>query len=336
MFHTDNVGKFSGDWAKVARFSPNRSTLPVLGFVLVDAKEDEVYLTATDLEQTILIRLTDVDVNEKTGICLPAKTAASLFSMWDDRLLTVEIEKRTMKATVNGGEGSKSKAELKGLDPEEFPPYRSMLKGDFKPEVVYTVNTADFAAAVSRVAICASGDESRPILSAVHFVQKGEELILEAADGFRLGRDSIAVEASKKNVKTVFSACVPAKTVLEVSKIMEGETIQIGFDNGENGQVRFVSGNVEVASVTVQGNYPDVDQIIPKKKPIVATLNTKIIRSGCEAGESGCFRLSHHAPYGELRGKLRHDPHPERRARQSDGSHGCFYRYGSHSRGQGY
>jgi len=110
----------------------------------------------------------------------------------------------------------------------------------------------------SQVAYAAAADESRPVLTGVKFWVVGSELMVVATDGFRLSRKQIP------NLKSqIPNVILPARTILELARVAEEEEI-IMETVKENNQVIFSCGDVQLVSRVLEGNFPDVDKIIPQ------------------------------------------------------------------------
>ena len=86
-----------------------------------------------------------------------------------------------------------------------------------------------------------------------------KKLNITATDGFRLSREVIEVDGELANL------IIPARTVVELSKILsEGkkEEVEMQVVSGSN-QLVFLYDKYQLISRVLEGNFPDVDKIIP-------------------------------------------------------------------------
>jgi DNA polymerase III subunit beta len=129
-----------------------------------------------------------------------------------------------------------------------------------------------FALNVSLVAFAAGNDDSRPIFTGVMLSYTNGLLTIASTDGFRLSEKIVTLESKMEN----FSVIVPAKTLLEISKIFASseETIKMGINAGGN-MVLFEAGDTFVASIVLEGEYPDYKRIIPKDSILNASFSTQ-------------------------------------------------------------
>jgi DNA polymerase-3 subunit beta len=115
------------------------------------------------------------------------------------------------------------------------------------------------------VAFCAATDESRPVLTGVLFNVDGKFLKVTATDGFRLSRKLIELDDEITGIDK--GLILPARTIMEMSKILadgKKEGIELGIV-GESNQAVLGYENVELASRVLEGNFPDVERIVPKE-----------------------------------------------------------------------
>ena len=122
-----------------------------------------------------------------------------------------------------------------------------------------------FKEMINQVAFAASSDDSRPVLAGVYLQIEGREMTLAAADGFRLAKRTTSLE---EPVDTVVKLIIPAKSMVELARALpddEGENaepVSIVITPNRN-QVLFRHENLEVTSRLVEGNYVDIQRVIP-------------------------------------------------------------------------
>ena len=244
----------------VSRAVSPKSTLPVLEFIRFDMPDNETLrLSATDLTKSITVKI-PAKINQMLGVCLPAKTIVEFIGTLSSGELEMTIDERTMVAKIVSGS---SKSSIKGITTVEFPNV-SPFKGQ-------TINLSDsFWALVSRVAVAASGDEARPILTGIFIKGEDKTLTVSAADGFRLARAHVLTDSDEK-----YSVIIPASAIRELVKVIKGDCKMTISTNA----VLFESENVSFASQLIDGNYPDVDQIIPESFPVCVTVASNELKT---------------------------------------------------------
>lgn len=214
--------------------------------VLINAQPEGVTLLATNLEMGIR-----VDIGGKTDkpgqITVPAKNLTEFVASLP--LETVELKLEEEKLKISCG---KSSAVFSTIDAKEFPiiPFSSGEHIDINSQLIKQVAT--------EVAFSAAVDESRPVLTGVKFEKRDKNLVVTATDGFRLSQKNISISNSISNL------IVPARTIMELARV--GEEDQISMEVvSQNNQVIFTAGKIQIISRILEGNFPDVDKIIPRE-----------------------------------------------------------------------
>jgi DNA polymerase III subunit beta len=240
----------------VGRVVPNRGQLPVLSNVLIEAGKEGVVLSATNLEIGLRV-VAGGKVLKEGAITVPAKN----FSEFVGSLPAgnVELESEGEKLKVGGG---KLNATFAGIAAAEFPVISKPDETEGKKKgFAMKKNTLEEVA--TQVAYAAAGDESRPVLTGVMFEISGKKLKVTATDGFRLSRKTITTEAEIKGLEK--GLILPARTIMEISRVVaEGKKEDVEVEiAGDSNQVIMGYEGIYLASRVLEGNFPDVEKIIP-------------------------------------------------------------------------
>lgn len=275
----------------VSRAVSSRSTLPVLGNVLVATDEGRLRLSATNLELGITCWI-GAKIEEEGSTTVPARTFTELVSTLIDKQVDIELNVRTQTLNVRCGA---SNTDLKCIDSQEFPP---MPVPDLEDGI--EINVADLKEMIQQVAFAASTDEARPILTGVLVTVEDNQIILSAADGFRL---SIRRAELSNPVSRSISSVIPARALTELARIAaDGEkSLSMALPQGR-GQVIFHMQNVELVSQLIEGSYPDLQQLIPQSYNTRAVLTTSTFLKACKQAEIFAREGSHIARVNILNG----------------------------------
>jgi len=198
---------------------------------------------------------------DKTGeFTIPAKLFFDYVNCLPNE--TVNIEEKEGLIFIDCGS---YKTKIKGISSSEFPLVPPVLNGkEFK------ISLKDLQKSIQRVIFSVAVNESRPELCGVciklNDLKKGKgKLTLAATDSYRLSENTIDGLVGDVSSTTII---VPSKTMYELNRILT--VVKNTFDASENilikiseNQIQFSIGNVELISRTIEGNYPDYNQIIP-------------------------------------------------------------------------
>lgn len=231
--------------------SPN-NTLPVLNNILIKAEGKKLYFSSTNLEIAISCVI-DADVRSEGSITVPAKLIGSYVSLLTDEKVELGVAEG-LNLSVNS---SSSSTKIKCISSDEFPLIPKIEKGQ---EITLSVNALHEA--LTEVVFAASLNTSRPVLSGVLLLSSDKGIKLVATDSYRLAEKSVL---TLKNPTEPVSCIIPAKTMLELSKIIskaQGKEVKINISKN---QALFTIDGVELISRLIEGKFPDYDKIIPKE-----------------------------------------------------------------------
>jgi DNA polymerase-3 subunit beta len=258
----------------VSRAVSPRSTLPVLANILIATDDGRLRLSATNLELGITCWI-GAKIEEEGSTTVPARTLADLVGTLPDPQVSLILDPRTQTLNVRSGSSTN---DIKGIDAQEFPP---LPVPDFENAIL--INVSDFKEMIQQVAFAASTDEARPVLMGVLVKVEGDQVIMAAADGFRL---SVRKATLSSPAAQPITAIIPARALQELARIAaDGEQmIQMVLPKGR-GQVVFRVKDVELVSQLIDGTFPDYQQIIPRSYKSRTLLPTASLLKACKQAE---------------------------------------------------
>lgn len=231
--------------------TPN-TTLPVLNNILLKAEGKSLYFAATNLEVAIQYFI-PADVKNEGAITIPAKLLGSYINLLKDEKVEISLlegETILLKSFT-------SQTKIKGINASEFPVIPKVEK-----ENTVKVDTKEFELAIAQTAFAASTNTSRPVLSGVFFDVDKDILKVVATDSYRLAER--ALHLKEKSLLT--SQCiVPARTVMELGKILNKAQEKETEISVTKNQILFVVGDVQLMSRLIEGKFPPYEKIIPKE-----------------------------------------------------------------------
>jgi DNA polymerase III subunit beta len=255
----------------VGRAVSPRSTLPVLGNVLLATDNGRLKLSATNLEVGINCWI-GAKVEQEGATTVPARTFIDLVNALPPERVDMELVERTQTLNLHAG---RSEANIKGIDAQEFP-----LVPVPEGEGGILVEPDVLRAAIAQVALAAATDESRPILTGVLTKFEDAQLTLAAADGFRLSVRTIDLPRA---VPDPFSIIIPSRALTELGRVSgeQEDPVTITVTPTRN-QVIFQLTDIVLVSQLIDGNFPDYRQIIPKDRTTHAVVDTAGFLKACK------------------------------------------------------
>lgn len=236
-----------------------RSTIPILSNVLVEAANDELVLTATDL--TVGMRCyTEAKILEEGGTTLPAKRFFQLVRELPDVNIEVEVGENHI-AHIRAGA---SRFKLNGMGRGEFP-----ALPDLSGALPFQLSQKKLRDLLFRTSFAVSREENRYVLTGVLCRIAEGSATFVGTDGKRLAKTQ---ERASLDPAVGGSYVIPLKAVEEVIKASkdndDAATIYLMPD-----KVAFELNQTVIVTKLLTGDYPDVEQVIPKQAETKVTLH---------------------------------------------------------------
>ncbi len=249
--------------AAVSASIPTKTTLPVLSNILFEAGDDGVWMSGTDLDVAVRIRV-PAEVAEGGSITGPGKKLQEIAR---------ELPAEPVEVSTTGDQielvCGRSRFKLNGLPSEEFPSLPEVPFGEG-----WGVEGGDLLALIQHTSFAVSSEESRPILNGVLWELRDGEMRMVATNGHRLARMTVAAGRSEQ---TTTDLIVPPAALHQVQRLFKEESeVEVARAGNHLG---FRAGATEVYSRLIEGTYPNYDQVIPRDNDRVAIVEKKALES---------------------------------------------------------
>ncbi len=175
--HQENLAKALGI---VSRAVSSRSTMPVLSNILIEAKNNQLRLAATNREIGITCWI-GAKVEEEGAITVPARLLGEFVNSLPPKRIDMDLKESTQTLHFKC---AGYKANMKGIDWNEFPILATVA--ETKGQVL-AIDAATIAAMIGGVVVAASEDDNRPTLTGVEVTIRDGDIAMAATDGYRLG-----------------------------------------------------------------------------------------------------------------------------------------------------
>jgi DNA polymerase-3 subunit beta len=258
-----NRDVFSEAVSFAVKLLPQRTTLPILSGVLLEATEATLTLSSFDYEVSAQTEIA-AEIEEPGRVLVSGRLLADIAS----RLPNAPVVFSTEDARITVSCGS-AHFTLLSMPVEEYPtlPQVSQSSGSLSAEA--------FANAVAQVAVAASRDDVTPVITGVQLEVTPTNLSLVATDRYRVAVREIGWDASDSITETV-TALVPARTLTEIGKTFgHSGTISVAITNTDERElIAFQAEKRTVTSLLIKGNFPPVKRLFPETVENYAVINT--------------------------------------------------------------
>lgn len=225
-----------------------RPTLPVLSNVLLQAQDERLWLTTTDLEVTMRCAV-EAKVAKGGATTIPAKRILSIIRELPADAIEIETDDKHSSSITCGPAFFK----VLGLPEDDFPAVPKYEGGH-----VFTLEQRVLKEMLQKTSYAASADETRYILNGTLMSFKGNKLTLVATDGRRLALTEHEIEFPKE---AETDAIVPTKAVNELMRVLKDDgAVKIHLSKNQAG---FEFDDVLLITKLIEGVYPNFRQVIP-------------------------------------------------------------------------
>ncbi len=238
-----------------------KSTIPVLSNVLIEAREDEITLTATDLELSIRC-VCPATVKKPGASTLPSRKLLDYVRLLPDEDLSVKIGENHA-ATITCG---RSRSRIAGMSRENFPELPKT------PAPLAQIPVSLLAALITKTVFAISNEGSRYTLNGGLLLLKPDSITMVSTDGHRLA--FIQADHTFEGISGQLRALVPKKAMMEVQKLAveAGPGASVALSSDEN-NLFFQFGKRLLITRKLTGQFPDYERVLPKSNEQAALVS---------------------------------------------------------------
>lgn len=256
---------------KVARLTNKKISLPILNFSLLETEKNFLKLTSTNLESGIVVWVL-AKIEKEGKICIDPRFLLNVLSQFSEENITLFLENNTLKIKTQNTE-----LRIQGQNPEDFPiiPSRETLEK-------IPVNAKKLCLALGEVVNIPSPSMGKPEISGIFLSFEKDTIRIAATDSFRLAERKIKIQ---KPTEKNYTFILPQEATKEIISIFSDTEETIDFYISPN-QVFIESQMVETkhpeivfTSRLVEGEYPNYQEIIPKKFKTKVKIQKEVFQS---------------------------------------------------------
>ncbi|MBC3618397.1 DNA polymerase III subunit beta [Vibrio metschnikovii] len=238
-----------------------RAALPILSHLLLKIEDNQLSITATDLEVELISRVTLEGDFEAGSITVPARKFLDICrGLPDSAVITVLLEGD--RISIRSG---RSRFSLATLPANDFPNIE-----DWQSDIDITVTQAELRGLIEKTQFSMANQDVRYYLNGMMFEIDASTLRAVATDGHRMAVAQTTVSQALANKQII----VPRKGILELVKLLDAPeqpvVLQIGVSNLRAEVNQFV-----FTSKLVDGRFPDYRRVLPQN-------TNKTLITGCD------------------------------------------------------
>jgi len=263
-----------------------KTTIPILSNFLLEAEDDRLSLTATDLDQAIRTS-TAVKVKKPGSCTIPARKLYDYIKLLPDGDISIKLLENHWVQIRSG----RSNTKIVGMARANYPQVP-----EFPAVAATSIPIAALKALIARTIFAISNEESRYTLNGALLILKAESLAMVATDGHRLS----FVEKPNENLEGISGekrVLIPRKALQELQQLLGStEADKVDFADDEH-TLFFRIGHRTLSTRKLSGQFPNFEAVMPRDNTKFAVVRSSELSAAIQrvaqfADErSGAIRL---------------------------------------------
>lgn len=243
----------------------SRPSIPVINNILLEIKENRLFMTGTDLEVELTTQAELLEaVVSKGKMTIPAKKFLDICrTLPDDSVISVQFDDD--RALIRA---DRSKFNLATLPASDYP---NLM--DWKAEVDFTIDQATLAKLIESTQFSMANQDARYFLNGMKFETEGNLLRTVATDGHRLAVCTMALDQEL----LAHSVIVPRKAVLELARLIGHNSEPVRLEISTN-NLRISMNGIVFTSKLIDGRFPDYRRVFPRNPDRILEADAEVLK----------------------------------------------------------
>ena len=234
-----------------------RHTLPILSNIILEAKDDRLILSSTNLDIYCSDKI-KAEVLQSGEVSVSAVTFFEIIKRLpsgSEVLMIMEEGENEIRLTCG-----RSKFNLSTLKTDDFP-----IISDSDLSTNFVLSADELIRIIDKTKFAVSNEETRYYLNGI-FLHKAERNSIQflravATDGHRLAQYDIPLPQGAEDITGII---IPKKTIYELRKVLDDANGDVSVSLNEN-KIKFSFNDLKVVSKVIDGTFPDYTKVIPQK-----------------------------------------------------------------------
>ena len=247
----------------VMKAIPGKTTMMILECVVIEVKDNQIKLIANDLQLGIET-LIDGEIKQEGSVAVGAKVFFEIIRKLPSDNVSITVDEE-YHMNISCG---KAKFNIMAKATDEFPYLPNIVKDK-------NVNISQFTLKdiIRQTVFSISDNENAKVMTGELFEIHDSELKVVSLDGHRISIRKVKLNQSYDDVSVI----IPGKTLIEISKIINGgmdDEVSIFFTDKH---VLFEFEDTIVLSRLIEGEYYKIDKMLSTDYETKVTVNKREI-----------------------------------------------------------
>ena len=245
----------------VMKAIPGKTTMMILECVVIEVKDNQIKLIANDLQLGIET-LIDGEIKQEGSVAVGAKVFFEIIRKLPSDNVSITVDE-DYHMNISCG---KAKFNIMAKATDEFPYLPNIVKDK-------NVNISQFTLKdiIRQTVFSISDNENAKVMTGELFEIHDSELKVVSLDGHRISIRKVKLNQSYDDVSVI----IPGKTLIEISKIINGgmdDEVSIFFTDKH---VLFEFEDTIVLSRLIEGEYDKIDKMLATDYETKVTVNKR-------------------------------------------------------------
>lgn len=237
----------------ISRVISTKNTLPILDNFLFELRGNELIITASDLESTMITTMKLENTDGEGVVAIPARILTDTLKEFPEQPLTFEINMDSLGVDLISENGKYSIVGKPGMDFPQLP----QLKEDQTTSLNFTAD--QLLKGINKTLFATADDELRPVMNGI-FIELGlDSVTFVSSDAHKLVRYK-RLDAKSAQEASFILPKKPANLLKNILPREENE-VTLAFDDKN---AIFTLSDYKLICRLVEGNYPGYEAVIPK------------------------------------------------------------------------
>ncbi len=235
----------------LSRVIAPKNSLQILDSVLFDLNGNQLTLTASDSETTVITTI-EVEGEGAGKVAFQAKILTDTLKEFPEQPLTFEINDHNFGLNIKSANGNYN---FVGANGNEYPELTQQQELNH----TFTLAAPVLLNALNKTVFCTADDELRPVMNGVFFDLATDKITLVATDAHRLVRYTNLTAHTEEPTNFI----LPKKPASVLTNILAKEEGDVTITFGEK-NARFEFGQTVVLCRQIEGRFPNYNAVIPQ------------------------------------------------------------------------
>lgn len=242
--------------AAISKVISSKSTMPILDNFLFQLSENELTITASDLESTLITSMELDNIEGEGTIAVPAKLLTDTLKEFPEQPLTFQVNTEDFGIEIFSDNG---KFSIVGQNGEDFPELPVIDE-----EATSSINLSHviLQKGIEKTLFATADDELRPVMNGIYVEITPDYTSFVASDAHKLVR----YRRSDATAEFDSSFILPKKPASLLKNLLPKEEFDVKLEFDDKNAF-FTLSNYKLICRLVEGNYPSYNSVIPTNNP---------------------------------------------------------------------